>query len=108
MSMCTMEQAGALAFSGGSMGGEGLRMLGLAARPHGSLDDHHGYAFLGLVALEDPIRDGVTEGRARRQGGYLRQDDHGGLSQDGPRASRSGLASCSRVSERWRLRNWMP
>jgi len=41
--------------------GEGLRLLGLACRPHHSLQDHGGYAWAGLVAMEDPIREGVRE-----------------------------------------------
>jgi Ca2+-transporting ATPase len=41
--------------------GEGLRLLGLAYRPQGSFHDHSGYVWLGLVAMEDPIREGVHE-----------------------------------------------
>jgi len=41
--------------------GEGLRLLGLACRPQGSLEDHSGYDWIGLVAMEDPIREGVRE-----------------------------------------------
>jgi Ca2+-transporting ATPase len=41
--------------------GEGLRLLGLAYRPQGMLEDHTGYTWLGLVAMEDPIREGVRE-----------------------------------------------
>ena len=51
--------------------GEGLRLLGLAYRPGPStLDDHTGYTWLGLVAMEDPIREGVAEAIAvaRRAG----------------------------------------
>ncbi len=50
--------------------GEGLRLLGLAYRPDGLLGDHSGYHWLGLVAMEDPIRDGVHEAIAvaRRAG----------------------------------------
>jgi Ca2+-transporting ATPase len=41
--------------------GEGLRLLGLAYRPQGALQDRSGYTWLGLVAMEDPIREGVRE-----------------------------------------------
>jgi Ca2+-transporting ATPase len=41
--------------------GEGLRLLGLAYRPHGRLEDHCGYTWIGLVGMEDPIREGVIE-----------------------------------------------
>jgi Ca2+-transporting ATPase len=42
--------------------GDGLRLLGLAYR-HGRIaeGDHRGYTWLGLVGMEDPIRDGVQE-----------------------------------------------
>lgn len=50
--------------------GEGLRLLGLAYRPDGLLGDHTGYTWVGLVAMEDPIREGVREAIqvARRAG----------------------------------------
>ncbi len=41
--------------------GEGLRLLGLAYRPHKTLEDHRGYTWVGLLAREDPIREGVVE-----------------------------------------------
>ena len=41
--------------------GEGLRLLGLAYRHLGELDDHTGYSWVGLVGMEDPIREGVQE-----------------------------------------------
>jgi len=49
---------------------EGLRLLGLAYRPGGALADRSGYSWLGLVAMEDPIREGVREAMvvARRAG----------------------------------------
>jgi len=40
---------------------EGLRLLGLAYRPLGTLEDHTGYAWVGLLGMEDPIREGVRE-----------------------------------------------
>ena len=50
--------------------GEGLRLLGLAYRPHKTLEDHTGYNWVGLLAMEDPIREGVMEAIqvARRAG----------------------------------------
>jgi Ca2+-transporting ATPase len=50
--------------------GEGLRLLGLAYRQDGLLGEHSGYTWLGLVAMEDPIREGVREAIAvaRRAG----------------------------------------
>lgn len=38
---------------------EGLRLIGLAYRQSGRLEDHTNYTWIGLVALDDPIRDGV-------------------------------------------------
>ncbi len=50
--------------------GDGLRLLGLAYRPIGELDDYSGYTWVGLVGMQDPIRDGVHEAVeiARRAG----------------------------------------
>jgi Ca2+-transporting ATPase len=41
--------------------GEGLRLLGLAYRQLGELDDYSGYTWAGLVGMQDPIREGVNE-----------------------------------------------
>ncbi|HAF62350.1 MAG TPA: HAD family hydrolase, partial [Anaerolineaceae bacterium] len=41
--------------------GEGLRLLGLAYRPDNSLEDHSGYTWLGLLGMEDPLREQVQE-----------------------------------------------
>ena len=41
--------------------GEGLRLLGLAYREHRNLDIHTGYHWLALVAMEDPLREGVVD-----------------------------------------------
>jgi Ca2+-transporting ATPase len=43
------------------LAGEGLRLLGLAYRTTGLLEDHSGYTWVGLLAMEDPIREGVHE-----------------------------------------------
>ena len=41
--------------------GEGLRLLGLAYRSDGKLEDYRGYTWLGLLGMEDPVREGVLE-----------------------------------------------
>lgn len=41
--------------------GEGLRLLGLAYRQSGGLEDYTGYTWLGLLGMEDPVRQGVVE-----------------------------------------------
>jgi Ca2+-transporting ATPase len=41
--------------------GEGLRLLGLAYRPMGRLEDYSGYTWVGLLGMQDPVRDGVQE-----------------------------------------------
>jgi P-type Ca2+ transporter type 2C len=41
--------------------GEGLRLLGLACRPNGVIDQYSGYTWLGLLGMEDPVRQGVVE-----------------------------------------------
>jgi Ca2+-transporting ATPase len=41
--------------------GEGMRLLGLAYRPLGLLEDRNGYTWVGLLGMEDPIREGVHE-----------------------------------------------
>ncbi|MFM2106253.1 MAG: hypothetical protein RL338_1285 [Chloroflexota bacterium] len=40
---------------------DGLRLLGLAHRSGGSLERLAGYRWVGLVGMEDPVRDGVPE-----------------------------------------------
>jgi Ca2+-transporting ATPase len=39
--------------------GEGLRLLGLAYRHNGELNDYTGYTWAGLLGMEDPVREGV-------------------------------------------------
>jgi Ca2+-transporting ATPase len=41
--------------------GEGLRLLGLAFRALGPLEEHAGYTWLGLLGMEDPVREGVVD-----------------------------------------------
>ena len=40
---------------------EGSRLLGLAFRPMGDLEDHSEYTWAGLLGMDDPIRQGVHE-----------------------------------------------
>jgi Ca2+-transporting ATPase len=40
--------------------GEGLRLLGLASRAGGIIENYSGYTWLGLLGLEDPVREGVV------------------------------------------------
>ena len=49
---------------------DGLRLIGLAFRRDGTLDDYHGYTWIGLVGMEDPVRPGVSDAvaLARRAG----------------------------------------
>ena len=66
--------------------GEGLRMIGLAYRQLGKLDDYSGYTWVGLVGMEDPVREGVVEAiRVARKAGiqvkmitgdYLKTAEH--------------------------------
>jgi Ca2+-transporting ATPase len=50
--------------------GEGLRLLGLAYRSGGRLEDYSGYTWIGLLGMEDPIREGVHEAvQVARQAG---------------------------------------
>ena len=41
--------------------GEGLRLLGLACRSGGILENYAGYTWIGLLGIEDPVREGVPE-----------------------------------------------
>jgi len=41
--------------------GDALRPLGLAYRTLGPLDERSGYTWAGLVAMQDPVREGVRE-----------------------------------------------
>jgi Ca2+-transporting ATPase len=40
--------------------GEGLRLLGLACRTGSMMTDYTGYTWLGLLGMEDPVREGVV------------------------------------------------
>jgi Ca2+-transporting ATPase len=41
--------------------GEGLRLLGLAYLADGPVEEHAGYTWLGLLGMEDPLREEVQE-----------------------------------------------
>jgi P-type Ca2+ transporter type 2C len=41
--------------------GEGLRLLGLACRSGGIMENYTDYTWLGLLGMEDPVREGVLE-----------------------------------------------
>jgi len=41
--------------------GEGLRLLGLAWRQDGVIGNYSGYTWLGLLGMEDPVRQSVVE-----------------------------------------------
>lgn len=41
--------------------GDGLRLLGLAYRREGMLEEYEGYTWIGLLGMEDPVRAGVSE-----------------------------------------------
>ena len=50
--------------------GAGLRLLALARRRDGVLEDYSGYTWVGLVGMEDPVREGVVEAvRTAQQAG---------------------------------------
>jgi Ca2+-transporting ATPase len=63
MGMCkvTSEQHDNILAQVDEWAGEGLRLLGLAYRPDGELEDYSGYTWIGLLGMEDPIREGVHE-----------------------------------------------
>lgn len=72
LGMCTLPEAerGRIVAQVEEWAEQGLRPLGLAYRPRGPLDELAGYTWAGLVAMEDPIREGVREAIAvaRRAG----------------------------------------
>jgi len=41
--------------------GEGMRLLGLAYRQGGELEEYRGYKWVGLLGMEDPVREGVVQ-----------------------------------------------
>jgi Ca2+-transporting ATPase len=63
MGMCSITSEERARFLGmvDEWAGDGLRMIGLAYRPLGKLEDYSGYTWVGLVGMEDPLREGVVE-----------------------------------------------
>lgn len=63
LAMCQTEDAenGRLLAQIDAWAGEGMRLLGLAYRQGGELENYAGYAWVGLVGMEDPVRDGVVQ-----------------------------------------------
>ncbi len=70
MCLLTLEEQHRLLAQADTWAGEGLRLLGLAYRPHRALEDHSNYRWVGLIAMEDPVREGVVDaiGHARKAG----------------------------------------
>lgn len=72
LGMCqiTAEQYDSILTQVDEWAGEGSRLLGLAYRVGGNLEDYTGYTWVGLLGMEDPIREGVQEAvRVARQAG---------------------------------------
>jgi Ca2+-transporting ATPase len=63
LEMCQMDEVDQLKILAkvDDWAGDGLRLLGLAYRHLGDLEDYSGYTWVGLVGMQDPIRDGVHD-----------------------------------------------
>lgn len=63
LEMCQVDQAekNRILLQIDEWAGEGLRLLGLAYRPMGILEEHERYIWVGLLGMEDPIREGVID-----------------------------------------------
>lgn len=63
LGMCTVssEERAKILTKVDDWAGQGLRLLGLAYRVNGSMENYNGYTWLGLIGLEDPVRAGVLE-----------------------------------------------
>lgn len=99
----------------------GLRLLGLAFREDGAaINCHKGYTWLGLVAMEDPVREGVVDAIKQAQlagikvkmitGDYRRTAEHIarniGLMQDGQQTMEgTEIAALSDDQLRLRIEN---
>ncbi|MDI7275069.1 MAG: HAD-IC family P-type ATPase, partial [Anaerolineae bacterium] len=72
LEMCRLSQAEREGILGRveAWAAEGLKPLGLAARPLGPIGERSGYSWVGMVGMEDPIREGVREAidRSRQAG----------------------------------------
>lgn len=62
LSMCnvTAEMREHLCSQVDEWAGEGMRLLGLAYRQGGELDNYSEYTWAGLLGMEDPVREGVV------------------------------------------------
>lgn len=63
LGMCAVSpsQRDAVLAEADTWAGDGLRLLGLAYRADGVLEDYTGYTWVGLVGMEDPVRADVPE-----------------------------------------------
>jgi Ca2+-transporting ATPase len=63
LGMCNLsaEQREQLLVQVDEWAGEGLRLLGLACRSDGIMENYSGYTWLGLLGMEDPVREGVLD-----------------------------------------------
>lgn len=63
LGMCNVDDAerGRILGEADDWASAGLRLLGFAYRRDGVLEDHSGYTWVGLVGMEDPVRQGVSE-----------------------------------------------
>lgn len=63
LAMCNVndEQRGRLLAQIDEWAGEGMRLLGLAYRQNGILENYCGYTWVGLLGMEDPVREGVIQ-----------------------------------------------
>jgi Ca2+-transporting ATPase len=72
LGMCNVppEQRNGILAQADEWAGEGLRLLGLAYRVGGILEDYTSYTWVGLLGMQDPVREGVHEAVvvARRAG----------------------------------------
>ncbi len=61
LAMCEVsgEERARLLAQADEWAGEGLRLLGLASRLDGVMENYSGYTWLGLLGMEDPVREGV-------------------------------------------------
>lgn len=96
----------------------GMRLLGLASRRGGEMDDYSGYEWAGLIGMEDPVREGVVESvaAARRAGIRTKMitGDHSrtalsiargvGISTDARLVEGSELAAMTPEELRWAVR----
>jgi len=63
LAMCNVndEQRARLLAQIDEWAGDGMRLLGLAYRQNGILENYNGYTWVGLLGMEDPVREGVVQ-----------------------------------------------